>query len=270
MMNLRMKRFRIVVGIATAAAVALMCSSSPAFFHAWRFSELFSTASGDTQFIELRSTVEGEIFSSGAQIKSMSTGKVFNWTGNLSGSTLNRNMLLATAGFGALPGAVAPDFTLPSTDFFNQAGDTLLLCTAACNGFNAIDTRIFSSVPTDGVLSRIYPANTLAGNSPANLSTASGSINRGDYNANGVVDSADYVTWRKTLSQTANPIGSGADGNNSGAIDLGDHTVWRSRFGNAVAAGTGAGTSAGIPEPATIALATISLLMWAVVRRRAT
>jgi hypothetical protein len=83
----------------------------------------------------------------------------------------------------------------------------------------------------------------------------------GDYNQNGVVDAADYVLWRKTLTSSASPIGSGADGNSNGAIEAGDFTFWRENFGRAsqiiVNTGAAAGsseslTSGAVPEPASV------------------
>jgi hypothetical protein len=77
-----------------------------------------------------------------------------------------------------------------------------------------------------------------------------------DYNANGVVDAADYTVWRNTFGQ----IGAGlpADGNASGQIDAGDYDFWRANFGLGVPGdGAGGGTLASgtfasgtVPEPA--------------------
>ena len=53
----------------------------------------------------------------------------------------------------------------------------------------------------------------------------------GDYNGNHSVDLADYVSWRKTLNQSAAPFDS-ADGNANGTIDTNDYAFWRERFGN--------------------------------------
>ena len=59
----------------------------------------------------------------------------------------------------------------------------------------------------------------------------------GDFNADGVVDTADYVVWRK----------------GAGAYTPADYTLWRAHFGYPPGSGS-AGMSAPIPEPATLTL----------------
>ncbi len=76
----------------------------------------------------------------------------------------------------------------------------------------------------------------------------------GDYNGNGVVDTADYVVWRNTLG-TSVPNGTGADGDGNGTIQDADYTFWKARFGNTSGSGSGSATGAAtIPEPTSIAL----------------
>jgi GH35 family endo-1,4-beta-xylanase len=82
----------------------------------------------------------------------------------------------------------------------------------------------------------------------------------GDYNADGVVNSADYLVWRKAL-------GSGdlrADGNGDLVIDEADHLVWLAHFGRTYGA-SGATTSttrpAPVPEPSTGLLLIFPLLL---------
>jgi len=58
----------------------------------------------------------------------------------------------------------------------------------------------------------------------------------GDFNANGVVDAADYVVWRKRNgSQT-------------------EYNVWRSHYGQPPGSGAEAIASAAVPEPVTLVL----------------
>ena len=271
--RIEMKRFRFAAGLCALLCAGLAGTQASAFFHLWRFSEFFSSADGSVQFIELHTTGFGETVANGVQIRSTSTGNIFTFDRNLSGSTNNKRLLIATDDFESLPGLptspplLTPDFTLPSS-FFNPAGDTIRLCSAPCTGGAVYDTRTFPSVPTDGVTSRHYPSNTLDINSPTNFAGTTGSMNlappstTGDYNQNGVVDAADYVLWRATLNEAVAMPGDGADGNRSGAIDPGDYDFWRARFGNIVAASTGSGRhSAAVPEASTLASLLIALLV---------
>lgn len=81
----------------------------------------------------------------------------------------------------------------------------------------------------------------------------------GDYNGNGVVDSADYVIWRKTEGTAASPAGSGADGSGDGNIGPEDYEHWRARFGNPNA-GSGASLGTAIPEPSALVLALLAAM----------
>jgi hypothetical protein len=71
----------------------------------------------------------------------------------------------------------------------------------------------------------------------------------GDYNDDGVVDAADYTTWRDSLengtplvNETASP----------GTIDAEDYAAWKTNFG--AVNGPGMGSTASVPEPASAAL----------------
>jgi PEP-CTERM motif len=242
-------------------------TSASAFFHLWRFTEFFSNHDGSVQFIELHSSGSAETVAQGATITSMSTGKVFTFQSNLTGNTFNRRLLIATPGFVSLPGAVAPDFTLPSTSFFNTAGDTISLFQ-----FGPIDSKTFTSVPTDGVMSRHYnPANgqtSLGTNMPTNYAGATGSVNlpppatsSGDYNDNGVVDAADYVVWRKN-NNTAVTLPNDSTPGTTPA----DYDVWRAHYGQTAGPGSGANANTAVPEPSTAVMLFTGIL--AICRRR--
>jgi hypothetical protein len=89
----------------------------------------------------------------------------------------------------------------------------------------------------------------------------------GDYNGNDVVDAADYVIWRNTLSNIVDAY-SGADGNGNGLVDFfGDFQVWRTNFGARLPSGTAAALSV-VPESFTCVLVTVAGLASIGCRRR--
>jgi hypothetical protein len=95
---------------------------------------------------------------------------------------------------------------------------------------------------------------------------AAGSV-PGDYNANGIVDAADYTIWRDTQGATGS--GLAADGNGDLVVNGLDYTYWQTRFGNTMATVSAAASSAAVPEPSTLlyALVGCGLLSWRRSRR---
>ena len=269
-----MSQFRYLAGSIVLMSAALTATPAEAIFHFWYIKEIYSNESGSVQFIELFTANNGQHVTNGEQI---TTGaNTFTFNGPTGTPTTNKHLLLATASFVSLPGAVSPDFpTIPiPPNFFNPAGDTI--------NFIGADLKTFTGLLTGNVNSRNYTVpGEFAGasirvNSPTNFSfnsttglplNATGSINRGDYNGDGFVDAADYILWRKTFNKTVLPFGVGADGNTDGTINDGDYTLWLQRFGNAIVSGSGGG-SGPIPEPSTIVLSLIAWATLSIVRRR--
>jgi hypothetical protein len=117
-------------------------------------------------------------------------------------------------------------------------------------GFNPVITQLqFSS---------LYEANYTVSN--VWIGTAADffalpSAAMGDFNADGMVDIADYLVWRKTMDQTGTLLA--ADGNGNGSVDAGDYNVWQAHFGEMVGSGGASGTSqsqSAVPEPSAAAL----------------
>ena len=90
----------------------------------------------------------------------------------------------------------------------------------------------------------------------------------GDYDRNGIVESADYDKWKVDFGTVVVTAGDGADGNANGIVDAGDYTIWRD---NAVSGGSGSlsvfvqsGSSPtpvfAVPEPSTFSL--LGFLGW--------
>jgi hypothetical protein len=57
----------------------------------------------------------------------------------------------------------------------------------------------------------------------------------GDYNTNGLVDTADFILWRKAQGDSVAPY-SGADGNGDSVVNGDDYNVWRTNFGMTIPA----------------------------------
>ncbi|MGE3240582.1 MAG: dockerin type I domain-containing protein [Pirellulales bacterium] len=261
-----MRLIRSAALVAVCGSVALIATPAQAFFHLWRFSEVFSNDDGTVQFIEMTTTAPSETFATGFStmtIQSTSTGKTFTFNHNLSGSTTNKRILIATSGFETQPGLpttpslLTSDYTL-AANFMNPAGDTIRFCQNGCSGFGILESRTFAALPTDGTMSLVYPAGTAGLNSPTNFAGTTGSVNlappmnSGDYNGDQTVDAADYTVWRDAFGAEVDP-GSGADGNGDGTINDGDYEHWKLNFGTVL---PGAGSVAGIvvPEPTVASL----------------
>lgn len=82
----------------------------------------------------------------------------------------------------------------------------------------------------------------------------------GDFNADGVVDTADYTVWRDNLGAATEDALNG-NGSNSGGVDVADYALWKSNFGASLPA-----AAASVPEPAALTL--LLLGMTTVLRQR--
>jgi hypothetical protein len=83
----------------------------------------------------------------------------------------------------------------------------------------------------------------------------------GDYNADGVVDAADYSVWRDALGTATSQL-TGADGNGDGEVNAADYVVWRSHFGLSLPAAA-AVAAAAVPEAASwwLAVTAVSIVV---------
>ena len=149
----------------------MLTDSAQAAFHLWTIRELYTNLDGTQQFIELFCPSGGQTFVGGQQVQvkdqSNTVTHTFLLPGNVSGDTTNRAYLLATAAFAAAPGAVAPDATIPS-GFLFPAGGTIT--------FFGSNGGAYTALPTNGVLSRVFPGNTNQVNSPQNFAGQTGQV----------------------------------------------------------------------------------------------
>jgi hypothetical protein len=79
----------------------------------------------------------------------------------------------------------------------------------------------------------------------------------GDYNNDGIVNAADYVVWRNAAAGATLP-----NDTTPGVVTAADYAVWRANFGNSLAAGSGAATFSGVPEPSGVLLAILAGLIY--------
>ena len=113
-------------------------------FHLYRINELFSSADGSVQFIELTvGPFNGESFWQGQSVTASAGGITHSFTfpTNLpSFITANTSVLLATQGFANL-GTVTPDFILPAGFLFTGGGTV---------NYAGVDIVNYGPLPTDG------------------------------------------------------------------------------------------------------------------------
>ncbi len=155
---------------ALAIAVGLIAATSAhASHHLWNFSEIFSNADGTVQYMELFTADANEQLVGAFGVTSNT--HTFNFVTNLpSAATANTWILVATASFTGKPGAVPPDYIIPS-NFFPTGGGTL-------NYAGGVQVWNYGAVPTDGVHSLLRNGTT-AVNSPTNFAGQTGSVNLG-------------------------------------------------------------------------------------------
>jgi hypothetical protein len=155
--------------LAAVVGLLLVPSTSEAAHHLWRFTQLFSNASGSTQFMELFTNDSTET-SLGTFTITSSSGNTLNFVTNLPAVAPRTSnwLLIATSNFPALPGGVTPDYVIPS-GFFPTGGGTV-------NYASGTDSWTFGTVPTDGVHALMRDGST-ATNAPINFAGTSGSVN---------------------------------------------------------------------------------------------
>lgn len=71
----------------------------------------------------------------------------------------------------------------------------------------------------------------------------------GDFNADGMVDAADFTIWRDNSGLSVVPFSSG-DSNGDGLVDAVDYAAWSSNYGNS----SSQSSAAAVPEPTTLVM----------------
>ena len=145
-------------------------------FHLWRISEVYSSADGSVQFIEMSTSFPNENFIGGHRIIARDGNGViksaFTIPNNLVGSTQNKSVLFGTPAF-ASAASLTPDFTIPR-DFLSRGNGSV--------SFENVDTMTYQNLPADGINS-IHRTPTgvqaVGVNTPRNFAGQTGSVQPG-------------------------------------------------------------------------------------------
>jgi autotransporter-associated beta strand protein len=103
----------------------------------------------------------------------------------------------------------------------------------------------------------------LTGTGLLQVSTLVAPANNADFDADGDVDGADFLTWQRGVGGPATLANGNADGDSD--VDGADLAIWKTQFGPGAPASPAA---ASIPEPGSIALAALAVLAGVSVTRR--
>jgi PEP-CTERM motif len=136
------------------AAVLLSPASAFSFAHLWAIQEIYTNADGSVQFIELFTTGPSEDFIPNQTLKfdinlvtqrtmTFNNASATDGTGDLSGSTTNKTVLIGTANLATLYG-VMPDYIL-TANFLAQGSLNSIVYSASGDRVN------LTNLPTNGV-----------------------------------------------------------------------------------------------------------------------
>jgi hypothetical protein len=151
-----------------------------ALFHLWKVNEIYSSADGNVQFIELLqspgSDFEYQLQSSRASVlvsSPLATNQFF-FTSDLPVNTANKTLIIGTANLSSIPGGLTPDYVI--TNNFIPPGSTNVTYVPPGNPNDSVS---YTNLPTNGDASLVRSgANMVLSptNSPKNFNGESNSI----------------------------------------------------------------------------------------------
>ncbi len=155
---------------------AVLACQAHATFHTWKISEIYSSADGSVQFIELHESqgFNGENLLTGHFIQCVSgtTTNTFIFPTNLPSNTANKTFVIGTANLASVPGGVRPDYV------FTNAVPFIFANSGSIN-YAGFDSVSYTNLPTDGVASLVRSGSAMvfsAVNSPVDFDGVSNSI----------------------------------------------------------------------------------------------
>jgi hypothetical protein len=218
-------------------------------------------AAGATQFdfalrgLQQQFAIDSVADSTGQDVAAggFSANNTFLFVGKISGNGSGANTLQASL---FASGAIVADFTDPNFQWMLTA-----------NGSAGFDPIISTLQFTTHSESNFTVSNVWIGSAETLLPPTWTS--QGDFNQDGIVNTADYILWRKSMGQTGANLPADSNGNNQ--VDMGDLFAWRSHYGeNLSGAGSGSSfdSSTTVPEPRGLAIAILGLIICVAIRVR--
>jgi serralysin len=136
----------------TVSLWIISCFSSNAQLAGWTIAEIYSSADGSVQFIELSThPAAGGLLGAGYQFNSQNSSATQSHSyatgvSQFSGGGF-QYLLFATSGFTQLPGAITPDYIIPNNFLFSSSGNLNVQTISGQFG----SSLIYSALPTDGL-----------------------------------------------------------------------------------------------------------------------
>jgi len=154
-------------------------ASARAGFHLWDVTEVYSSADGAVQFIELTALSGGQQNFGCCSPTIRSTNSLgvntFTFLTNLPGDTASRTCILGTSNLASFPGGVTPNFIIPPNFIRRPVGGG-----GAAVIFDALPaTAAYTTLPTDGESALLRSGGSMIvvpTNSPRNFQLQSNSI----------------------------------------------------------------------------------------------
>lgn len=216
----------------------------------------FLNSSGINQFdfafrgLQQQFAIESQADAAGQDVSAggFAANAAYLFVGKVAGNGTNENTMQASL---FATGAAVGNFA--SDDF------EWMITAQGSDGFNPLITQLqFTS---------LYEANYTVSNvwvgSAADFFAFPPAVS-GDFNADGIVDTADYLVWRKTMGQTGHQLA--ADANGNGSVDIGDFSAWQANFGKVLSGGSGGDSP--VPEPSSAALLLLAAIVAVIASRR--
>jgi hypothetical protein len=163
-----------------ATACLLALNQTHAAFHLWGVDEIYSSADGSVQFIELScgSSFQNAMATHAITVSGPLGTHSFTFPANLSSTaTANKNFIIGTSNLASIPGGVTPDYVLTNSVpfLFVHGGGTV---TVGITG-SIITPVTYTDLPTDGDSSLVLSGGVMVPavtNSPRNFNNQSNSI----------------------------------------------------------------------------------------------